>query len=126
MPEHFGKKVSKVLPESYNQKTLLQTSFNGSVIATGHWTSEGFVLKANSLIKNHSTLKSNSGTLRTLDEVKRRLYAIDKEGDYLILKVDIRLSSPSTAARLVHGNDRNGKFDWSSSLGESLSQLLNS
>ena len=126
MAEYFGRNGKNfTIPTSYNQTNLLETFDGVKVIAKGYWTSAGFLLVAGSLIRRSITLKSNPGVIDTRNKLlqKSLLVPISNNTDFYLLREDILLSSPSTASRLVHGNDRNGWTDWKCS-GVALGTLL--
>jgi hypothetical protein len=116
MPEFFGRVggTAEPIPSFYNQSLLLETSFRGKVIAQGKLTSAGFHLMKGSLVKKHDTFRDNHGIRKTRDELiaKQWLSNNGQNSDYFILQNDILLASSSTAARLVHGNGRDGLTTW--------------
>jgi hypothetical protein len=122
--EYFGTKAPKIPPTSYNQSIWLQTAYRNRVVGTGRWTSAGFLLIADSLVKKKNTLRSNFGLLQIRDKLLKEGILVDGDIVYYLLKKDILLSSPSGAARLVHGNDRDGLTDWKSSSGITLLKLI--
>jgi len=124
MPKYYGSKNRKNLPLSYNQSTSLITTFSENEIASGQWTAAGFLLKSGSSISKRDSLRSNFGVVKIWLELKKDKLFIENGSDYYILKEDIYLPSASAAARLVHGNDRNGLTNWRNSDGIPLGNLL--
>jgi hypothetical protein len=123
--ELYGRKgYQRRIPESYNQNTILTCSFTNVELAKGRLTNSGFCLLKGSRISPTYDGKSNFGLKGVIEELLiKGLLLGDELPSYYILKEDISLHSPSAAARLVHGNDRNGYSDWSCGA-KTLSQLL--
>lgn len=123
-----NKRKPNPIPETYDQDTelfLYSERKGGSAeypIATGKWTTKGFLLKRWSLIveddKNEQYVKDIK---KQLDEEDMLEY---NEGlnDYS-LKGDIYLQSVSTAGRLVQGHTSNGHVDWRNKDGVNLKNL---
>lgn len=116
MPEFFGRVggTAEPIPSFYNQSLLLDTSFRGRVIAKGKLTSAGFVLLKGSFVKKQDTFRDNHGIRTTREELVARKLLTDngQNASYFVLQNDILLASSSTAARLVHGNGRDGLTTW--------------
>jgi hypothetical protein len=123
----YGKKgSSKKIPTSYNQQLVLTISYQHIDLGTGKWTSKGFYLLKGSSIKKKYEGKSNQGVESVIKKLLENDALVDDgtTDEYYVLKNDIGLHSPSTAARLVHGNDRNGLIHWMHE-GKTLGYLLN-
>ncbi|MBK7816433.1 MAG: DUF4357 domain-containing protein [Sphingobacteriaceae bacterium] len=127
MPQFYGRRGKHfIIPSFYNQATVLFASDGGTNIATGKWTTAGFILAKGSLIRKVHTLKSNPGVINTKNKLLQTSLLIQSaQNNYYQLQEDILLSSPSTAARLVFGNDRNGDSEWKDAYGDSLGSLIN-
>lgn len=122
----YGRKGKSIpIPDSYDQSTLL-TTFNGKdEIATGKHKANAFHLMKGAWIKKSSHEHGNSGVNEIKKQLLRERLLLENpiNGDYYLLKEDIGLYSPSTAARLVHGTNRSGNVDWIHS-GIKLGELL--
>lgn len=125
----YGKRGKAVkTSDSYDTSILLETFIKKigtrSYLAFGKWNKQVFCLEKNSCIRKKFEARSNVGGYDILEELKKDNAFIDHEADneYYILNKDIGLHSPSAAANLVHGNDRNGQNCWKHD-GKTLSQL---
>ena len=114
--------TKKTLPENYNQNLLLETDFDGVHLAKGKWTANGFLILKGSRVMQEYLGQNNVGLNSILKELQEDNITIE-EYPYFILSQDIFLQSPSTAARLVHGNSRTGFRDWKHD-GITLEQLI--
>ena len=115
----------RLIPPSYNQMIILETTFRNEVIATGRLTSKGFILFKNSFVRKKTTYKDNPGIIEIREQLLNDNYLIQSNNpNYYILTEDLMLSSSSTASRFVHGNGRNGDKDWKY-LDKNIHELLN-
>ena len=127
----YGKKGKPVkTSESYNTTTILQTFIKRDgqdyreLLATGKWNKIVFCLMKDSCIRKRFEAKSNKGGSDIIKELLLDNAFIDLKADqdYYILNKDVGLHSPSAAANLVHGNDRNGQDCWEHE-GKTLNEL---
>ncbi len=128
MAKRFGKGSFKAPPPTYKSDTLLVTTtdgnvYRGNVIANAKWTKQGFLLLKNSLIKKNDTIQSNPSVSLDRQDIKNHRLLVDYDKEHYKLMEDILLPSPSQAANLVHGNDRNGQTDWTNEEGMHLRNL---
>lgn len=122
----FGRKGSNTpIPASYDQSILLTTYLDMVEIAWGKYTTNGFLLLKGSWVKKSVHERNNPGVNTIKNELLqvKLLLANPHNNNYYILKEDIIVPSPSTAARLVHATDRSGLEDWKH-LGMKLKELL--
>ena len=117
----YGKKGKPVkTSESYDTSIILKTFIqrrgksNREELAFGKWNRIVFCLLKESCIRKNFDAKSNTGGFQIINELIADNVFIDvsADEDYYILNEDIWLHSPSAAANLVHGNDRNGQYCW--------------
>jgi len=123
-----NKRKPNPIPDTYSQDTILvlyretKGSSAECPIATGKWTTKGFLLKYGSLIieddKNEQYIKDIK---KQLEYVKMLEYN-EELNDYS-LRGDIYLQSVSTAGRLVQGHTSNGHIDWRNMDGANLKNL---
>lgn len=124
----FGHKVFEPIVQKDisedNDGGLVTTSFEPLLYfdrtkgkATGHRTSEGFVVLAGSVVAT-SLRQSCAENARRF----RKKYAtkIDENG---VLMSDVLLSSPSAAAGFVSGSNQSGNVVWKTSNGKSLKEI---
>ena len=132
--ELFYAKIKRVVrpPKFYNCETLLETfevipTLKSQAIATGYWTkSNGFILKGDSFVRKQNTASTNDGIHVILSKIKNKGYLVEDKQflDYYLLTSDIHLSSPSSAACLVHGYDADGRKLWKSHEGKTINELI--
>ena len=131
MNKIYGKKGKPVkTSELYDTTIILETFIqikgdkNRTLLASGKWNGIVFCLEKNSCIRKKFEARSNIGGHDIVRELILDNAFIDfkADDDYYILNNDIGLHSPSAAANLVHGNDRNGQDCWEYE-GKSLSIL---
>jgi hypothetical protein len=116
LPEHSA----PVEAAQQKRKTDLDLMFRvNDLVAHGALTDEGFVLRKGSQV---SRINTESAALRVV-KLKEQLQAdgrLVSEGDHLVLKEDVLLSSSSYAAVLVAGTSRSGPQSWFAADGRSL------
>ena len=117
----YGRKGNPVkTSDAYDCSTILQTYIKRDgqpyreLLASGIWNKEYFRLQKDSCIRKKFEGKSNIGGFAVIEKLLLDNVFIDADADpnYYILNRDIGLHSPSAAANLVHGNDRNGRECW--------------
>ena len=111
-------------PKTYDSSQLLKHFANEFIgcVATGMWTAQkGFILQKDSHIRKEITCKTNKSIKRIQDKLLRDKVIISSliNPEYYQLKEDIRVSSPSSAACLICGNDRNGN-GWETETSQTL------
>jgi hypothetical protein len=122
--KYYGpKKNPKTPPIGYNPKTELFTYYHNQKIASGYWSNQGFCIKQNSMVWKRNTLKSNYSLLSIRDIMITEGELVLEGDDFYVFMSDCFFSSPSSAARLVHGNDRDGLIDWKDAQGRTLKVL---
>lgn len=125
MNKIYGRKgKSSRIPQNYNQSILLTLWFDRiTELAHGRWTSSGFKLLKGSRISQDHKGQKNANIKSIISELLKD-NVLEGEGTvYYILKSEITLHSPSTAACLVFGNSRNGYTSWKNK-DKTLKQLL--
>ena len=130
MPKKYGRKGKDTpLPKLYEQSTPLIIFRNkDESIAYGNWTSDGFLLKANSLITESENFEENHPGIKAVKmELIENSLLIHNEGmgfgEYMLAE-DIYFHSPSAAGEIVLGHSCNGLKDWVNQNGISLGDLL--
>jgi hypothetical protein len=127
----YGKKGRPVITsESYDRGLVLQSLIKRQgrqireLLAEGKWNGVIFCLMKDACIRKQFEAKSNTGGNDIINELLLDKAFIDLNADdeYYILNRDIGLHSPSAAANLVHGNDRNGQDCWENN-GQTLTEL---
>jgi hypothetical protein len=117
----YGKKGKPVkTSESYDTSLVLQTfiKIDGNdyrtLLATGKWNGQVFCLMEDSCIRKNYEAKTYVGGIEIINELlsDNAFIDLDADPDYYILNKDIGVHSPSAAANIVHGNDRNGRDCW--------------
>lgn len=103
----------------------LLTCQGKGVLATGHDTPQGFVIRAGSFATKEEvpSLKErfpNTCELRA-DLLKRGVLVVERNG--LRFAQDYTFNSPSLAASVVLGRSANGRNDWKDSAGRTLKQI---
>lgn len=113
MNKIYGRKGKSIeIPKCYNQSILLKLRFdNNTELAQGKWTSSGFKLFKESRISQDHIDQKNTNIKQILIALLKD-NILEDEYPYYILKCDINVYSPSTAACLVYGNSRNGNTSW--------------
>ena len=109
--------------ESNSDDQLGELSFTANgLVAKGVVSDEGFVLKKGSQLS-----KTNADSIpEKLISMKERLLKeglLMEDGDKLIAKEDILLSSSSYAAAIVAGTSRSGPQSWRNENGKTLKQI---
>ncbi len=102
-------------PEMYLSRTIKKSSI--TVKATGRQTSEGFVVLKGSIISpdDDNTIPPGVKKLRQASQI---------DSDH-VLREDVLLGSPSSAAMFVIGKSSNGWTAWKTSDGKTLHDLEN-
>jgi hypothetical protein len=106
-------------------ETPLLTCHGKGVVATGHDTPQGFVVKAGSFAAGQEA-PSLSGYFPNLTRIRSDLIArgvLVSEGDKFRFTQDYTFNSPSQASSVVFANSSNGRVDWKDSSGRTLKQL---
>lgn len=125
MNKIYGRKgKSTEIPQNYNQSILLTLWFDHiTELAQGKWTSAGFKLLKGSRISQDHVDQKNANIKQILKDLLKDNVLENDDPVYYILKSDITLHSPSTAACLVYGNSRNGNTSWKNG-DKTLKQLI--
>jgi len=119
----YGRKgKSQQIPKDYDQSTVLTIAFETVILGSGKFTDRGFYLLEGSRIMATYEGQNNPGIKKIIENLSNDNLLLN-DYPYYILKSDILLYSPSTAARLVHGNSRNGFTSWKKD-GKTLANLL--
>jgi len=108
----YGRKgKSQQIPKNYDQSTILTIAFETVVLGWGKFTDAGFYLLKGSRVMTSYEGQNNPGIKKIIKDLLND-NLLTEDYPYYILKSDILLYSPSTAARLIHGNSRNGYTSW--------------
>jgi len=107
---NFGNK-RKPMPEFYNQNLILETDFNGVVLAKGKWIAREFVIFKDSRVMQEYLGQNNNNVVSIINKLLED-DVVSQEYPYFVLRKDILVDTSSTAASLVHGNNRTGFRDW--------------
>jgi hypothetical protein len=97
------------------------------VLATGHETTQGFVVKADSeAVGDQGVVPSMKVNLPSVYRTRQLLIengVLQSDGKRLKFSQDYTFTSPSLAAAVILGHSSNGRIDWKDAHGKTLKEL---
>lgn len=116
MAKYYGRQQDKRNPPKSHDNSIVYTLSSNDFgksepIAKAKWTaSDGFLLLKGSLIRRECNCLTNKSIKPIQTNILKDKSLQDSfYDDYYVLTEDILVSSPSSSACLVYGNDRNGQ-----------------
>ncbi len=124
MTKYYGRELDITLPpDSYDTSQIVKHHLRDfpEVFAHGEWTKgNGFLLKEGSYLRKDITCRTNDSIKSIQDDlIDDKVIIASNQNDFFVLLKDVLVSSPSSAACLFCGNDRNGGR-WKTSNGGKL------